>query len=392
MRKLGVHARLALSIALITMATGVLLFFAVMISSKSTVTAIQIEALTENKSVIQETVTRPSVLQLGITDMALKDFEKSPITEQGFLVQRFLQNEIYQVTKVSNGVFRVKSFKGITWTWFRETGPKIFVGVFLLSIFAWFFTWSLGAISLMPIKSLRKTTEDILAGRFEVKVRYRAKDEIGMTFDALRRLCGELEKKDEALEKVTHLATVDAMTGLKNHRAFKEELNRQLASAQRHGQGLGLAILDVDHFKKFNDTYGHQQGDEVLRTVGKTMKEAVRESDFVARYGGEEFVAIFPQMEGPEGVGLAAEKIRKAIEETKVSYLGKKGQTLSVTASFGAVFIDGKQLARGKKLEYTLFVEGADQNLYKAKKDGRNRVVSGVWDISQAPLEEKESA
>jgi diguanylate cyclase (GGDEF)-like protein len=383
MKKMSVHARLATTLSLLTLGIIMAGFFSLMILSKSMITSFQVEALTDPSIVIDELVNRTELLERGLSEIDLKGFEKSDLTKQGFLVKKLFENKIYQVEKGSVGAeFHIRSYDSSTLKWLKLASLPLAGILIFLGLISWFFTWSLGAVSLLPIKTLRKTTEDILAGKFEVSSRYQGRDEIGMTFNALRRLCIELDKKEEALFQVTKLATVDGLTGLKNNRSFKEELNKQLALAQRHGHSIGLAILDVDHFKKFNDTYGHQQGDEVLRVVGKTMQGAVRESDFVARYGGEEFVAIFPQTEG-QGVIDAAEKIRKALESAKVNYQKKKGETLSVTASFGVVSIDGKLIPRGKKFEYTVFVEAADLNLYKAKKEGRNRVVGGLWDPTQ---------
>jgi diguanylate cyclase len=138
-------------------------------------------------------------------------------------------------------------------------------------------------------------------------------------------------------------------------------------------------MLDVDKFKKFNDTYGHQQGDEVLKVVGATLEETARTSDFVARYGGEEFVLLFPET-GKEGIMQACEKFRQAIEAMKVRNINKEGEFLSVTASFGGVCVRSNDVVTLEGDDfYKMYVEVCDQNLYKAKDKGRNcSVVSGM--------------
>ncbi len=171
-----------------------------------------------------------------------------------------------------------------------------------------------------------------------------------------------LEQAEEIKLHATHAMT-DALTGLGNRRAFDHEMSRRISEFERYGTSFCLLMLDVDHFKKFNDTHGHLAGDEVLRMVGKSLQASVRESDFVARYGGEEFGVIVPQSTFTKALA-GAERVRAAIERAECKFEGK---TLHVTASIGVAQMIGSRTAAA-------LVQFADQALYAAKQGGRNQV------------------
>jgi diguanylate cyclase (GGDEF)-like protein/PAS domain S-box-containing protein len=187
-------------------------------------------------------------------------------------------------------------------------------------------------------------------------------------------LSSKYRTESEEKEKAHNLATTDAMTGLRNFRSFTLQIADEMKISVSDKESLGLVIVDVDKFKKFNDTYGHQQGDEVLKVVAKTLKDSVRKADFVARYGGEEFVVILPKT-GIDGIKNVCEKMRANIEAAKVANLNDPANTLSVTASFGAICISYDFLKNNLGKEYKFFLEYADKNLYQAKEGGRNQSV-----------------
>jgi diguanylate cyclase (GGDEF)-like protein/PAS domain S-box-containing protein len=171
----------------------------------------------------------------------------------------------------------------------------------------------------------------------------------------------EYENQLKALnQKLQSLAVTDGLTGLHNHRAFQDYLEEQFQVAMRNKQPLALILMDVDHFKQYNDTYGHQAGDEVLRQVAQILQTNVREGDFVARYGGEEFVVVLPRTDLESAVAVA-ERLRRAIESAEWSLR-------PVTGSFGVASIRPDMETRQE------LIEAADQALYQAKKNGRNRV------------------
>ena len=191
----------------------------------------------------------------------------------------------------------------------------------------------------------------------------------------------ELTKSKQEKEEIYKKATTDELTGLKNYRAFIERCKLELEKCKRNQDRLGLVILDIDLFKKFNDTYGHQQGDEVLRTVGRALSEVIRASDFVGRYGGEEFVMIFPQTD-IDGLSHIMEKARENLASKRVPMLiNPEKPPLSVTATFGGICIDGKQLENMAFSEKDLqrLIDAADQNLYEGKGKGRNRSICTYW-------------
>jgi diguanylate cyclase (GGDEF)-like protein len=173
----------------------------------------------------------------------------------------------------------------------------------------------------------------------------------------------------------------DPNTGLYNRRYLEETSSRELRRLQRSGQSMAVIMLDVDHFKQFNDTFGHEAGDLVLKQVAATLLDHARESDVVSRYGGEEFALMMP------GTSLAdaaerAEALRKAIKQL---HLAHRGRTLgTITASFGVSAFP--ELGAS----WVEIVNAADRSLYQAKADGRDRVVTGLgrvdpqWDLSTA--------
>jgi diguanylate cyclase (GGDEF)-like protein len=178
------------------------------------------------------------------------------------------------------------------------------------------------------------------------------------------QLAKQLKKANDKLAK---LATKDALTRLPNKRLFEQVFKRDIAQARREDSWLSLAVLDIDRFKKFNDTWGHKVGDKVLKMVGAVLLRVLRKGDFAARYGGEEFVVLMPNTDS-EGAFIAIERLRLVLEKT---ILTNKDQPLNVTASFGVASIQGPS---GEDISQALF-ECADAALYRAKDAGRNRVV-----------------
>ena len=169
-------------------------------------------------------------------------------------------------------------------------------------------------------------------------------------------------------ELVQRQAVTDELTGLSNHRRFQEVMAQEVSRAKRFGQDLGLVMLDIDHFKAVNDTYGHQQGDLVLREVARVLRDSSREIDEPARYGGEELAVALPQTD-LDGTYLLAERVRIAIEALRIPRLGGRGGHLRVTASFGAAAMPGTGDETGS------LIAAADAALYQAKRAGRNRTV-----------------
>ncbi len=160
-------------------------------------------------------------------------------------------------------------------------------------------------------------------------------------------------------------AHTDQLTGLNNRTSFSQSLQHEWDLAKRYNAPFSLLMLDIDHFKKINDTYGHIAGDEALKTVAKTIKETIRDSDVAFRYGGEEFVVLLNNTSEP-GASLLAERIRQNIANLVIAV---EGSTLSLTISLGTAILGESE--NGEEL-----LQRADEALYQAKNSGRNRVFS----------------
>jgi two-component system cell cycle response regulator len=167
-------------------------------------------------------------------------------------------------------------------------------------------------------------------------------------------------------EDARRLATTDALTGLLNRRAFLEAVDRERARSDRHAYPLSVLLLDIDHFKRTNDEYGHLVGDLVLQGVARVLESVARRSDFVARWGGEEFVVALPQT-GTAGARVAAERVRRAI--ASATHKIPDGRPLLVTASVGVASAEAPWSLEA-------LIGAADEAMYSAKARGRNRVES----------------
>ncbi len=181
--------------------------------------------------------------------------------------------------------------------------------------------------------------------------------------------CGHLATAFENLRSFTELqdlAFKDSLTGLNNRHFLKERLGVELSNAQRLHYPLSLGILDVDHFKRINDTYGHPAGDTVLRKLGLLLRTNVRKGTVVARWGGEEFLAVFPNME-LNIAALIMERFREKVAQT----IRVEDQVVTISAGLAQA-----RWVKGSRLDeiQAMLVEEADQNLYAAKRNGRNQV------------------
>jgi diguanylate cyclase (GGDEF)-like protein/PAS domain S-box-containing protein len=183
------------------------------------------------------------------------------------------------------------------------------------------------------------------------------------------------ERKEEEL-RLARLALTDGLTGLLNRRAFDEILDREWRRTLREGSQTSLLLLDVDHFKGFNDMYGHQMGDDCLRAVAFAVSSACsRPTDVVARYGGEEIGVILPGLDGA-GAATVAERIRAAVESLNIVHDGNGEGSMRVTASIGVATALSRHGGSLRMPESLLIA--ADAALYRAKHGGRNRVATAL--------------
>ncbi len=171
------------------------------------------------------------------------------------------------------------------------------------------------------------------------------------------------EQVKEQLREERSRALTDVLTQLPNREAWQERLDFEFRRWQRYRNPVSIAILDIDHFKRINDSYGHKVGDRVIQLLAKTLAERLRNTDFVARYGGEEFVVVMPETD-PESALSVLDKLREHIEQLPFHF---RGEPVSISFSAGLT-----QLAEGDDADSVF--ERADKALYQAKAAGRNQV------------------
>lgn len=183
------------------------------------------------------------------------------------------------------------------------------------------------------------------------------------------------------IDGLCHLSLRDPLTGLANRRHFMSVLEREIAVVARSGESTLLLLLDIDFFKKINDTYGHPAGDKVLQTVAKCLTECVRPKDTVVRYGGEEFAVILPDCQVSYG-HTVAERMRETIEALVITVA--PGVNISATISIG-----GAYAPEWVRSTAAIWTERADTELYRAKTTGRNRVCLDAQQVMAVSAEEK---
>jgi len=190
---------------------------------------------------------------------------------------------------------------------------------------------------------------------------------LGETLDLMAQgLQARESELNQALRELQEQVITDPLTRLLNRRYLREYLPRELIRAKRNRGSLAVVLIDIDHFKRINDTFGHEAGDLVLRTLGALLKDGVRASDIACRFGGEEFVVVLLDA-APEGARQKAEAMRAAVGKLDLNY---RGETLGkITASMGvALYPDHADDADS-------LLRAADEALYRAKNSGRDRVV-----------------
>ena len=204
-------------------------------------------------------------------------------------------------------------------------------------------------------------------------------------FDELEQRMLSLQRENLDLvvknRNLCEVSSRDVLTGLYNRWYVIEKIDSEINRALRHGSPMSVLMLDLDHFKRINDTWGHAAGDEVLKAIGKLLKDSCRVYDVPGRYGGEEFCIVLPETR-MGNTAVVAERIRQRLESTEVSC---GGDSVVVTASIGIAGMD--EPASSEVLSPAALIDRADRALYSAKSRGRNRIET--WD--RALLESADS-
>jgi diguanylate cyclase (GGDEF)-like protein len=216
-------------------------------------------------------------------------------------------------------------------------------------------------VNATPIHDAAGTHRGVLASFDDVTDLENKRVELSETLDKLSQSSAEIQRQNVELEQ---LATRDPLTACFNRRSFFEQFEAHWSNSSRHNYSLSCVMLDIDHFKSINDTFGHQAGDKVLKQIAQVLHSAARDGDVVCRYGGEEFAVLLPHV-GIDDATSAAERFRAAIEAFRFP-------DMTVTASLGV------STRNGETQDPQELLEQADKSMYVAKRGGRNQVVR--WD------------
>ena len=227
---------------------------------------------------------------------------------------------------------------------------------------------------IYPLQDLIKGVRRVAGGDLQVTVPVRRQDELGIVTSMFNEMVERLQEHQTRLEE---LATTDPLTGLANRKQIMTSLELQMDGFSRHGTNFSLLMLDIDFFKKVNDTYGHQAGDSVLVELASILSTILRTLDTAGRYGGEEFVVILDTADQAQA-GQSAERIRQAVERHVFSC---HGHELRITVSIGASVIYPTDETVDS------LIARVDEALFMAKSEGRNRVC-----IPKAPATSKNGA
>jgi diguanylate cyclase (GGDEF)-like protein len=264
----------------------------------------------------------------------------------------------------------------------RNLTIALIVGLLLVVGFA---AYILGLTIVRPLNRLITAASQVASGNLDVNVPVLGRGELGYTTEVFNHMVTRLRQAREELgamnrtlrdrnRELHEISITDSLTGLYNRNHTMEVLTKEVARAERYQRPLALLMIDVDHFKLYNDTCGHLAGDEVLRNIATIFRRCTRESDCVGRYGGEEFLIILPETGGDDAGGIA-ERIRLHLAEEDFP---AGPQKLKITISGGIASFP----RNGRSPESLL--KSADAALYEAKNRGRNRVVPAVDEAEAA--------
>ena len=234
------------------------------------------------------------------------------------------------------------------------------IGIMVASLTAYLISRSI----IHPINTMREGARKFSEGNLEHRIHLKTDDELAELADTFNNMAETISETHNVLE---FQATRDELTGLLNRREFHNQLDREFSSFNRQHQPLCLFLLDIDHFKMVNDTYGHPVGDSVLKEIAYRIFKNIRPHDSAMRYGGEEFVVILPDTE-PADAMIVAERLRTSISDQPVEINDLK---LPITTSIGISCLNRAEITQ------KALIKAADDALYQSKTDGRNRITMG---------------
>ena len=241
-----------------------------------------------------------------------------------------------------------------------------------------------------PLRSLHRVSQAIAQGNLKARSDINSRDEFGDLSRSINVMARSLEERFEHItderdeiikekEQIEIIANRDELTGLYNRRYLFGCMENEISNSKKRKGGVGFLMLDIDHFKKFNDTYGHQIGDRVLQVVAEELQRQCRKQDVVGRYGGEEFAVLLPEAD-EKVLKMVGERIRENIEKNRID---TGTDVVTVTASIGGTILENTFISSAKTCDSSvnkimnLMIYYADSALYLAKDRGRNRFELG---------------
>ncbi len=241
------------------------------------------------------------------------------------------------------------------------TGVLLFFGIYVM----------IRRQVLSPLQTLMDASRHLARGQYDARLEIRGENEISRLGETFNHVASEIQKANEILavesENNYQSAITDGLTGFRNKVYGEEALNEAVANSQECDEPLGVLMVDLDHFKRVNDTHGHLAGDRVLKETARQIRQLLHYSDVPVRYGGEEFMIILANTDHA-GLETVGERLRARLEE-KQFVIDDEGSTIQVTASIGGT------LCRKNDMQIEQVIERADNALYQAKGSGRNRLV-----------------
>jgi diguanylate cyclase (GGDEF)-like protein len=323
------------------------------------------------KNAVQLVITDPRIIRIKVYSslygMTLADVRKNALTPRN---QQISQKRQLELNGEKLGYIEIVIDKSY------HNAVNIEAKYHIIILFAAMFICGLTIISpviyfliIRPTKKLMLQANELSKGNMDLKFDWNGRGELSELGNTFERMRCELKSNFEQIRK---LAVTDELTQIPNRRAFFIDAQKALSWSNRYHRPLTLALMDIDHFKKVNDTYGHDMGDEILRDVAKLIINMTRATDIFARYGGEEFIICMPETDIDKAQS-AIEKIRAHISAHTFAH--KK----IVTACFGLASNDAH-----KDIEQ--LIHEADQAMYEAKNSGRNRVV--IYKNEQTKLDD----
>jgi len=278
---------------------------------------------------------------------------------------------VYSNEPLRTSIAKLDALFDTGWMEFRTVFLRIsLIGIAAALVIAALLSWLFSGTISRPLLRLKEAADRVAHGDLDCRVEIDTRDELGSLATSFNKMVADLrqstEELHEANRKLLESSITDRLTGLSNYAHFMDELIREESRASRSKSNFSVILFDLDHFKKVNDTFGHEKGNLLLKAVADILRASARRMDTVARYGGEEFAVLMPDSNGAEHD--AAERIRRKIEGAEFTGIADTPLKTTISGGVSTYPWDARTVSE--------LLDKADQALYKAKKIGRNRTCS----------------